>query len=979
MSVTASEPSSPPASAPPRKRGFLHRLFLLLCVVAVALSIPPVFRAVLWALLHEEAWRQGGEASVEAIQGSLWEPLKVSGLHVALPCADGGLLEFDAGQLNLECAWGALIELKGNRRFLDRCRLREGRLLWRIGAETAKASEGSKRALPRAWVAQFPRAWGAPLPLPVPSWLDFEFKSASVVSDQFAVRTEDVGLTLSELASGECRAGKFEVQLKTWSKVFREVQGKTSLQGGKLQLGEMQFMEGLRIPSFSAALSQVAGGHLDFELQAEAFGGELRASAEINSESVETPFEASGTFSNLGVAPLAAFLNVTEAAGGVLEAGKFSFRGNSSRPDRGTASLRLEAKNFQWESRQWDSLVFGATLLDRRIQVPEFVLRQGHNKLVLNGDMQWPGGGPGGETAWWQSDFGVNVGVRVENLTELSALLLPEFTYAAGGLTVDGAIRRQSGVLGGALIVSGENLTWRSAPIEELHAAIKLQGEDIELLNFELNQGGDFLRGKGMLRVGAAWWYQGELHGKVRDLAKYASLLQPPFVSQPYAGGIDFDWSGKGTQSEREGKVQAQFRQLRPVKPQESWALPMDGGISGAYDKNGVEVELARLGDEQIEIRTRASFGDLGVRLSNLSVMQGQATVLEGEALLPMEVWNAWPQINWARVLKESSPVELRLASKGLNLAFLGRLPGMPRAIEGTLSGEWSMKGSMKNLEGQGALQLRQAAWAVGGGRVSGVGADLRWQERSIQARNLSWSSGAGLYEGKAVLSWGEEPSPRLALEVACEKAQWKAPLGLHFAVGEYQEGLAVPLSPLILSGRAVWKVSGPVSEPLISGEILIKDFDFSGVPDMRPLWREMDPKRVSLSGSENRFLKDCKLQLKILSGEGATVTGTTGAASVDLKVTGTAGAPEWLGEVRLALRGAAAGAVLELEPVVLKWAPGQMVPELEIRGHGTAPKGGVFQVNALGPLGHPVREYQAKSPLTPEMVRGVFEEAKAW
>lgn len=981
--MTASEPSSPPASAAPRKRGLLHRLFLLLCFVTLALSIPPVFRAVIWGLLHEEAWRQGGEASVEAIQGSLWEPLKVTGLHVALPCADGGLLEFDAGQLALECAWGALIEHKGNRRFFDRCWLRGGRLHWRIGAGVAKASEGLAPAppgawggqLPRGWSVRLPRAWGAPLPLPVPSWLDFEFKNASVVSAQFAVRTEDVGLTLSELASGECSAGKIEVQLKTWSKVFREVQGKTSLQGGKLQLGEMQFMEGLRIPSFSAALSQMAGGHMNFEWQAEAFGGELRGSAEINSDSVETPFEASGTFSNLGVAPLAAFLNVTEAAGGSLEAGKFSFRGNTSRPDRGTASLRLEAKNFQWESRQWDSLVLGATLLDRRIQVPELVLRQGHNKLVLNGDMQWPGG----ETAWWQSDFGVNVGVRVENLTELSALLLPEFTYAAGGLTVDGAIRRQAGVLGGALIVSGENLTWRSAPIEELHAAIKLQGEDIELLNFELTQGSDFLRGKGMLRVGEAWWYQGELHGKVRDLAKYASLLQPPLVSQPYAGGIDFDWSGKGAQSEREGKVRAQFRQLRPVKPQESWGLPMDGGISGSYDKNGVEVELASLGDEQIEVRTRASFGDLGVRLSNLTVMQGQATVLEGEALLPMEIWNAWPQIDWARVLKESGPVELRVASTGLNLAYLGRLPGMPRAIEGTLSGDWSMKGSLKNLEGQGALQLRQAAWLAGGGRVSGVGADLSWQEHSIQVRNLSWSSGVGLFEGKAALSWGEGAPPSVALEVACEKARWKAPLGLHFAVGAYHEGLAVPLSPVVVSGRAAWKVSGPVSEPLLSGEILVKDFDFAGVPDLRPLWREMDPKRVNLSGSESRFLKDCKLQLKITSGEGASVTGTTGAASVDLKVTGTAGAPEGLGEVRLALRGAAAGAVLELEPVVLKWVPGQMVPELEIRGHGTAPGGGVFQVNALGPLGHPVREYQAKGPLTPEVVRGVFEESKAW
>jgi len=151
------------------------------------------------------------------------------------------------------------------------------------------------------------------------------------------------------------------------------------------------------------------------------------------------------------VAQLASFLNVTEAAGGSLETGKFSFRGRPSQLERGTASLRLEARNFQWESRQWDALVLGATLLDHHIQVPEFSLRQGHNQLVLNGDMQWPGG----DTSWWKADFGVNLTAKIDNLTELSALVLPEFKYAAGGLTVDGAIRSQAGVLGGALIVSG--------------------------------------------------------------------------------------------------------------------------------------------------------------------------------------------------------------------------------------------------------------------------------------------------------------------------------------------------------------------------------------------------------------------------------------------------------------------------------------------------------------------------------------------
>jgi hypothetical protein len=262
---------------------------------------------------------------------------------------------------------------------------------------------------------------------------------------------------------------------------------------------------------------------------------------------------------------------------------------------------------------------------------------------------------------------------------------------------------------------------------------------------------------------------------------------------------------------------------------------------------------------------------------------------------------------------------------------------------------------------------------------VAKVGADLAWRDRSILLSNLSWSAETGGYAGNAALSWGEEPSPRLELNVTCEEAQWKAPFGLQFAVGDYHEGLAVPLSPLIARGRAVWKVYGPLSAPLISGEILVRDLDFGGVPDLRPLWREVDPKRVAVRGTTNPYLRDCKLQLTVGSGDGATVTGTSGAASVDVKVTGTAGVPEGIGEFRLALRGVAAGSVLEVEPLVLKMLPGQVLPELEIRAQGTAPGGATYRVNASGPLGHPVREYQADAPLTPEIVRGVFEESKSW
>ncbi len=933
-------------------------------LLLAAISVPPVFRTVLWGLLHEEVWRQGGAVRVSEIQGSLWAPVGFSGVSLTLPSAGGGRFELEADQVSIECAWSALLDRVGSRRFFERLRLSGGRLVWEMGVPSRQNASGAGSAA----------SLGRPLKWPLPARLELDLKDAALRSGQLAVHSNDLVVSLSELAPGELTAGRIEVHVNGWSKGFREVHGKTSLQAGRVQLGETQLMEGLRISTLTASLSQLAAGRMDFELQAEAFGGEIRVLAQSNSESMETPFEASGTFSKLGVAPLAAFLNVTEAAGGTLEAGKFSFRGQTNHPELGTATLRLEAKNFQWESRQWDSLVLGATLLDHRIQVPEFALRQGHNQLVLNGDMQWPGG----EMPWWKADFGVNINARVNNLTELSALLLPEFKYAAGGLTVDGAVRSQAGVLGGALIVSGANLAWRSAPIEELHAAVKLQGSEIQVLSVELTQGADVLRGKGSLHVGEGWSYQGDLHGSVRELAKYAAILQPPVATQPYAGGIDLDWSGKGSAAGHEGWVNAQFRQLHPVQAQEQWPHPMSGGVTGVYNKNGVEFETASLGDEKVEVRMGVSLGGGGVRLSNVKVAQGQSIALEGEALLPVEIWKSWPQWDWSRVLNTPSPMDVRFVSKGLDLEFLGRLPGMPQAITGHLDGEWDMKGSLKSLAGHGLIQLRQAGWALGAGRISEITGDLAWDESTIQARNLEWTSASGRYAGDGALVWKGDSAPQIALRVACDNATWMAPEGLKFPIASHQGGSPMPLSGVSAKGRAEWIVSGPLASPLLKGEVLVKSIVFGGVPDLRLFWREAAPEPFMVRGTENAWMREWKLSLHVSGGDGATVEGTTGAAHVQIQAGGTVGSPDWQGEVRLALRGVAAGQVLDAEPLVLKLVPGQALPEVEIRAHGVLGES-AFRANASGSLGHAVREYQADLPLTPETVRGVFEEGKSW
>src|SRR4030095_12627603 len=177
--------------------------------------------------------------------------------------------------------------------------------------------------------------------------------------------------------------------------------------------------------------------------------------------------------------------------------GKFTFRGAPSDNRTPTASLRLDATHFQWESRQWDSLVLGATLMNQHLRVPEFELHQGANRLSLSGEIDLQPH----RTPWWEHEFRCDIAANIDNLTELSALLLPEFRFAAGKAALDGSIRGQNKQFTGQLIVTGSALKWRDAPIENLHAALKLTGNECRLTSIQFFNDNDYVRGRGVVNI----------------------------------------------------------------------------------------------------------------------------------------------------------------------------------------------------------------------------------------------------------------------------------------------------------------------------------------------------------------------------------------------------------------------------------------------------------------------------------------------
>ena len=334
------------------------------------------------------------------------------------------------------------------------------------------------------------------------------------------------------------------------------------MEGSTIDIANLALEPGVLMRDISVDLGNLARGFLNLEMDLAAFGGTIRIEAQTLSDARVFGLDATGTFSQISVAKLATFLGLSDAAGGTIKDGKFTFRGPPQHVADATASLHFEATNFQWESRQWDSLVAGATLMDGRVQIPGLALTQGHNQLSLNGEMALPKAGVGMVAIRIQCQYH-----REDRQSDgaIRACFCPNFKFAAGKANIDGSIRGKDQQFHGQIIVSGSDLQWRNAPIDELHASVKLNGNEFQISSLSIFNDGDFVRGRGVVNIIGDKQYWGELHASILDLAKYAAILQKPLVPEPLAGGAKIEWSGEGSAKGHSGKFSARVQKLRSL------------------------------------------------------------------------------------------------------------------------------------------------------------------------------------------------------------------------------------------------------------------------------------------------------------------------------------------------------------------------------------------------------------------------------
>jgi hypothetical protein len=281
-----------------------------------------------------------------------------------------------------------------------------------------------------------------------------------------------------------------------------------------------------------------------------------------------------------------------------------------------------------------------------------------------------------------------------------------EFKYAAGKAQVEGSVRGRGDEFNGQLLVSGSNLTWRNAPIETLHAAVKLNGKEINIANIELVNGDDYLRGRGLVKLTQPPVYWGELRLAAEDLATYRAFLEKPVLPEPLAGGAIIDWTGEASKDGYSGKFSARLRKVRSLGAMAQQFHPINADLEASYSANSMEFTRLILSDDDSSFTANVAVGGKAMHLQNLRFTHQGTVQLEGDALLPLDVWQQWPNVSPTKLLNEEVVSRVQLTARKFQIGEAALLTGFNFPIAGELDGMLTMDGTIKALKLGGSLTL---------------------------------------------------------------------------------------------------------------------------------------------------------------------------------------------------------------------------------------------------------------------------------
>ena len=511
-------------------------------------------------------------------------------------------------------------------------------------------------------------------------------------------------LSVTEVQGGDFSAREIMIVSPWLRQSFSNLRGATRWQGNRLTVGGLTLTRGLDLQWITADLSQLGNEFLGLQFEAAVFGGNIRADISNEWNSKTSAWNVAGSVGDVSLAQTSEVIGLADRAEGLLHACKFTFRGDPRDVTRATTSIWAELTDLQWRGRAAETIMFGATIYNRQIQLQELYLKQSDNELTLSGE----GALIASPSGWLDPVFRGDVSASISNLGEFAALFGANPGDFAGQISVEGTMNARDRKIGGHLTAAGKSLSIFKAPIDSFTTKLNLKATELEIEQLELHHRDDFARASGKIDVAREHEYSGTATFSAANLADYAYVVPATWKSALRRGAASGDWSGTGNRKSHTGRFHFTGRGLVLAAPMES--APFDADLDAAYTPANIFFRQFHISNATASLDTFLTIAPEYIQLQAFAFdIDGQPQV-RGNMFVPVALGKLEGPGGFRHALDPDQKVDVDLNFEPTDLTKLARALTGRANISGLVAGRFLFFGGLNALQGWGEVHLRDLA-----------------------------------------------------------------------------------------------------------------------------------------------------------------------------------------------------------------------------------------------------------------------------
>lgn len=478
---------------------------------------------------------------------------------------------------------------------------------------------------------------------------------------------------------GEVRCGTVTLRREGGCNVLRGLGGGIAISGPGVELSDFTLVEGWLIERLVLRLE---GAHaVGASCRAVIQGGTIAIEASIDTARGGPVFRGTLEAGGIDLGEAARVFASDAGIEGGLESASIAFEIDSSRPLEGSVDAALEARGLGFGGLQGGSASVRGGLADGRIRIEAAEVAIGGNSLVVNGVIDAGGG-------WDSGSLAIRGGGKIDfsNLEGLSSSGVPGMEglvgAVRGGFSADGTLAKP----GVVMEIQGERLGWGGVEGGTLVVEARLEDGAVHIERGLLRVGGNSFNASGSWLPRDGRGYSASLVADLRELEVFTPLFED---GMPPGGQASFEWTGSGKAGRHSGKAVISAS-LEGVGGD---AEPLVVECGAGYSPEGIVLSDVSIRRASASVDCTISAGVDGVRIDGIALRAGGVDVAGGHASIP---WNPLVLLDgrpWVEGLIEPDALDLLLEGRGVDLAELGAVFGVP--VQGSVDLSASISGGV--------------------------------------------------------------------------------------------------------------------------------------------------------------------------------------------------------------------------------------------------------------------------------------------